>query len=89
MSGLTSIHFPASVTAIGESCFSGCGSLTSITFDPASTFGGGDPDLLAGVLLGDTDLGEATALFDDEGSVKPHVTSESHLFLHQFERGSL
>jgi hypothetical protein len=29
-SGLTSIHLPASVTVIGESCFSGGGSLVSI-----------------------------------------------------------
>jgi hypothetical protein len=35
-SGLTSIHLPASITVIGESCFSYCGSLVSITFDPAS-----------------------------------------------------
>jgi hypothetical protein len=35
-SGLTSIHLPASVTVIGEECFSGCDSLVPITFDPAS-----------------------------------------------------
>jgi hypothetical protein len=35
-SGLTSIHLPASVTVIGESCFADCGSLMSITFDCAS-----------------------------------------------------
>jgi hypothetical protein len=35
-SGLTSIHLPASVTVIGESCFSGCGSLASITFESGS-----------------------------------------------------
>jgi hypothetical protein len=35
-SGLTSIHLPASVTVIGESCFSGCRSLTSITFETGS-----------------------------------------------------
>jgi hypothetical protein len=32
-SGLTSIHLPASVTVIGESCFSSCSSLASITFE--------------------------------------------------------
>jgi hypothetical protein len=37
-SGLTSIHLPASVTVIGESCFSDCGSLTSITFESGSQF---------------------------------------------------
>jgi hypothetical protein len=36
LSGLTSIHLPASVTLIGEFCFSDCGSLASIAFDPAS-----------------------------------------------------
>jgi hypothetical protein len=36
LSGLTSIHLPASVPVIGESCFSDCRSLVSITFDPAS-----------------------------------------------------
>jgi hypothetical protein len=66
-SGLTSIHLPASVTVIGEFCFSGCGSLASITFDPASKFGGSAPDLLAGVPLDETDSREATALFDDHG----------------------
>jgi hypothetical protein len=35
-SGLTSIHLPASVTVIGESCFYHCGSLVSITFEPGS-----------------------------------------------------
>jgi hypothetical protein len=35
-SGLTSIHLPASVTVIGESCFSHCGSLVSITFETGS-----------------------------------------------------
>jgi hypothetical protein len=35
-SGLISIHLPASATVIGEGCFSGCVSLASITFDPAS-----------------------------------------------------
>jgi hypothetical protein len=36
VSGLTSIHLPASVTVIGDRCFSGCRSLASITFDGAS-----------------------------------------------------
>jgi hypothetical protein len=36
LSGLASFHLPASVTVIGERCFSYCGSLASITFDPAS-----------------------------------------------------
>jgi hypothetical protein len=44
---LTSIHLPASVTVIGERCFSFCGSLASITFDPASIFRGSEADLLA------------------------------------------
>jgi hypothetical protein len=35
-SGLTSIHLPASVSVIGEFCFSGCGSLTSITIESGS-----------------------------------------------------
>jgi hypothetical protein len=35
-SGLTSIHLPASVTVIGEFCFSSCGSLVSITFESGS-----------------------------------------------------
>jgi hypothetical protein len=35
-SGLTSIHLPASVTVIGEYCFSGCGSLVSIRFESGS-----------------------------------------------------
>jgi hypothetical protein len=35
-SGLTSIHLPASVTIIGEDCFSGCRSLVSITFESGS-----------------------------------------------------
>jgi hypothetical protein len=35
-SGLISIHLPASVTVIGESCFSRCGSLASITFQSGS-----------------------------------------------------
>jgi hypothetical protein len=48
-SGVTSIHLPASVTVIGEYCFSGCGSLASITCDPASRFRGSEPDLLAEV----------------------------------------
>jgi hypothetical protein len=64
-SGLTSIHLPASVSVIGEGCFSGCESLASITFDPASKFCGKAADLLAGVPLGETDLREATALLDD------------------------
>jgi hypothetical protein len=64
-SGLTSIHLPASVTVIGESCFSYCGSLASITFDSASKFRGSEADLLAGRPLGQTELSEATTLFDD------------------------
>jgi hypothetical protein len=48
-SGLTSIHLPASVTVIGKRCFYFCGSLTSITFDPASKFRGSEADLLAGL----------------------------------------
>jgi hypothetical protein len=64
-SGLTSIHLPASVTVIGERCFSGCPSLASITFDPASKFHGKRADLMAGLPLGHTDLSEATPLFDD------------------------
>jgi hypothetical protein len=35
-SGLTSIHLPASVTVIGEACFSYCRSLASITFESGS-----------------------------------------------------
>jgi hypothetical protein len=35
-SGLTSIHLPASVTVIGESCFCDCGSLVLITFKSGS-----------------------------------------------------
>jgi hypothetical protein len=35
-SGLTSIHLPAAVTVIGESCFGDCRSLTSITFESGS-----------------------------------------------------
>jgi hypothetical protein len=50
-SGLTSIHLPASVTVIGEFCFSSCRSLVSITFDPASKFDGSEADLLAGLRL--------------------------------------
>jgi hypothetical protein len=65
-SGLTSIHLPASVLVIGARCFSDCVSLTSITFDPASKFCGSEADLLAGRPLGETDLHETTALFDDE-----------------------
>jgi hypothetical protein len=63
-SGLTSIHLPASVTVIGASCFSHCYSLASITFDPASTFGGDARELLAGLPLGQTDLPYAEP-FDD------------------------
>jgi hypothetical protein len=37
-SGLTSIHLPASVTVIGESCSCGCRSVTSITFESGSQF---------------------------------------------------
>jgi hypothetical protein len=33
LSGLASIHLPASVTVIGERCFSGCRSLVSIIFE--------------------------------------------------------
>jgi hypothetical protein len=65
LSGLTSIDLPASVTVIGERCFSGCDSLMSITFDPASKFRGSEADLLAGVRLGVTDAGQADAFFDD------------------------
>jgi hypothetical protein len=36
MSGVRSIHLPASVTVIGEACFCRCGSLTSITFESRS-----------------------------------------------------
>jgi hypothetical protein len=64
-SGLTSIHLPASVTVIGESCFSGCDSLASITFDPASQFCGNAADLFVGLPLGETDLREANPLLDD------------------------
>jgi hypothetical protein len=35
-SGLTSIHFPASVEVICESCFSNCTSLASISFESGS-----------------------------------------------------
>jgi hypothetical protein len=35
-SGVTSIHLPASVTVIGEGCFSYCRSLSSITFESGS-----------------------------------------------------
>jgi hypothetical protein len=35
-SGLTSIDLPASVTFIGEKCFSDCGSLMSVTFESGS-----------------------------------------------------
>jgi hypothetical protein len=64
-SGLTSIHLPASVTVIGVRCFSGCGSLASITFDPASKFRETEADFLAGVRLGVTEARRADALFDD------------------------
>jgi hypothetical protein len=36
MSGVTSIHLPASVTVIGERCFSYCRSLVAITFESGS-----------------------------------------------------
>jgi hypothetical protein len=55
-SGLTSIHLPASVTVIGEHCFSDCGSLVSITFESGSPCRGSERDLLAGVPFGETDL---------------------------------
>jgi hypothetical protein len=58
LSGVTSIHLPASVTVIGESCFSECRSLASITFEPGSKFSGSEPDLLAGLPLGETDMRE-------------------------------
>jgi hypothetical protein len=64
-SGLTSIHLPASVSVIGERCFSSCGSLASITFDPKSEFCRNVTALLLGLPLGETDLPGATALFDD------------------------
>jgi hypothetical protein len=63
-SGLTSIHLPASVTVIGESCFSGCRSLVSIRFDPASAFDGSERDLLAGRPLRQSDL-PGDPLFDE------------------------
>jgi hypothetical protein len=64
VSRLTSIHLPASVTVIGEFCFCDCGSLASITFDPASKFRGGEADLLAEVRLGVTEARQADAFFD-------------------------
>jgi hypothetical protein len=64
-SGLISIHLPASVTVIGEFCFSRCGSLASITFESGSKFRGREADLLAGVRLGVTEAREADAFFDD------------------------
>jgi hypothetical protein len=64
-SGLTSIHLPASVTVIGERCFSCCRSLASITFDPASKFRGSARDLLAGRQLCQSDLPEVNSSFDD------------------------
>jgi hypothetical protein len=64
-SGLTSIHLPASVTVIGESCFLYCSSLVSITVDPASKFRGSEAALLAGVRLGLTEACRADAFFDD------------------------
>jgi hypothetical protein len=64
-SGLTSIDLPASVTVIGERCFSDCNSLASITFDPASKFRGSEADLLARVRLGVTEARQAGAFFDD------------------------
>jgi hypothetical protein len=63
--GLISIHLPASVSVIGSFCFSGCGSLTSITFDHVAEFCGNAAALLARLPLGETDLREATALLDD------------------------
>jgi hypothetical protein len=39
-SRLTSIHLPASVTVIGERCFSDCRSLVSITFESGSQLQG-------------------------------------------------
>jgi hypothetical protein len=64
-SSVTSIHLPASVTIIDEFCFSGCKSLASITFDPASTFWGTTALLLDGMRVGETHLREATSLLDD------------------------
>jgi hypothetical protein len=37
-----------------------------ITFESGSTFGGSAPDLLAGLVLRETDSREAPALVDDE-----------------------
>jgi hypothetical protein len=37
-SGLQSIHLPASVTVIGENCFSDCESVTSIKLNPAHNY---------------------------------------------------
>jgi hypothetical protein len=65
LSGLTSIHLPASVTVIGARCFDGCRSLVSITFDPASRFRGSEADLLVGRSLGEIDSREAPAPFED------------------------
>jgi hypothetical protein len=85
-SGLTSIHLPASVTFIGERCFSDCGSVASITFDPVSKFRGSGVDLLAGLPLDQTELREAIALLDDYRCVKQHLTCECRFFVHEFER---
>jgi hypothetical protein len=64
-SRLASIHLPASVTVIGERCFYHCRSLASITFDSASPSRRNAADLLAGRPLGQADLREKTALFED------------------------
>jgi hypothetical protein len=64
-SGLTSIHLPASVTVIGEFCFSRCDLLASIAFDPASEFCRNAASLWIGLPLRETDLRGATALLDD------------------------
>jgi hypothetical protein len=64
-SGLTLLHLPASVTVIGEFCFSDCRSLASITFDPASKFRGSAADLLTEMRLGVTEARQADEFFDD------------------------
>jgi hypothetical protein len=64
-SGLTSIHLPASVTVIGQRCFSRCGSLASITFESRSKFRGSEADLFAGVRLGVPEARCADAFFDN------------------------
>jgi hypothetical protein len=65
-SGVRSIHLPASVTVIGERCFSYCDSLASITFESGSTFRGSEADLLARVRLEVTEARQADAFFDDQ-----------------------